>query len=386
MPTIEPFSFKQVALNAFEETYSGAGDDDRRDVLGADFRKIPPPRELASYMFSAFIGTPYKYQDGVIKENRNFYDWLEQVIFLVPRIAKNTLKLFTEFLPNLLQFGFLNLILILGKEKSNEKSKIKSVKTNLKIFFLNFAIAVCTVSVIASWIIGTIGQSITSPITAMKQTLASFGRNPVTRFIGLMLAGVRGLIALSAYAAAVLFLAPIVAPALAATTVGANIVAGISAAASWIASVPALSAIGSSVVSGLTTLASSFGLTLTAGLISAVGLAAGVMLGLPILAGLRAFAQKFSPNVPSCCCKPWSSSRVLMAEKDKLFTFNSGSQSQEEKVSVVETTNIVIEKQDQRPEPESWTLGLQSSGEREIGCIGWQAFPDCYGSMRRGRT
>ncbi len=334
-------SFKELALAAFKDTYSGVGDDYRAIFpVNKAFYK----HERFFSIVSAFIGTPGKYQDppsrlhfqsdykllddgsyeflgDMIKENRNLYDRLEQVIFLVPRIAKNTLKLFTEFLPNLLARGARNLAFILMNAKAKEQagSKRSSLKKSLINAFLNFAILICAVSRLAFWIIGTIGQSITSPITAMKQSfndpLDFFDRNSAARrfirrnpaaprFIRLMLAGVRGLITLSAYTAAVLFLAPIVAPALAATEVGANIVAGISAAASWIANAPVLSAIGSSVVSGLTTLASSFGLTLPAGLIS-VGLAAGVTLGAPILAGLRALAQKFSPDVPSCfssCC------------------------------------------------------------------------------------
>ncbi len=313
LPLPKARSFKAVARKAFEDTYN--------------HRLIDNESPFWSTV-SAFTGFQYKYtrkktsSPRVVAEwklDRRIYNWLEFLVFIPSRLIKNTVKLGTEFIWNLAAGVLANAAkkatqkaeAIANREfqSSEASSRYKTpVSVRAKIFGYEALGFVANLASYVPWLVAKAGQTITSPFCGMKETFAYFAHHDhdingdrkslahVT--VGVVAAGLRGLISTAAYASIAVFAAPVVGAALIASgSVGTQIVTGLGVAVNWVAGLPVVSTVGSLFVSGLTSVGSSLGLSLSigTGFASAAAVAGTTLLATPVLSGLRALARNFLP-------------------------------------------------------------------------------------------
>lgn len=300
-----PGIFNAIARKAFEETYN---------------RAINPSRPFGSAVLG-FTGfqVKYKYKNTpqgkiIVREmDRNLYNWAEQIIFLPVRLIKNIAKLGTEFIWNLATRGLLaaasramRKAVEIEAAEYDEGARSISFPARSKILGYQLLAYFAFFASYLPWTIAKLGQSITSPFAAMKESYAYFAqpnlrgrpRSGAHAVVGFVAAGIRGLISIAAYAAIAVFAAPIVGGALIASgSVGTQIVTGLSLAATWASNLPIISTLGSAFVAGLTSIGSALGLnfSLGAGFVSAAAIASTAIAAAPALASLKAFVRWLSP-------------------------------------------------------------------------------------------
>jgi len=345
-----------------------------------------------SAIISTLLGTSSKFRryydpskhhvtETTVDDNKYYNSgefWLFTVIPL--RIAKDLAKLGTEFVPNLVT-GILRMFrataLSLARfcknyskydlQDSNWYSPLKLL-SNLGYGLALLLTGAFSLAYASTWVVTKVLQSITSPFAAMKQSFNYFnelsetqievpvkferGQNsaewtavlkyeysPPARFalklLGGLIAAGRGLLAVGAYASLAVFCAPALLSLIGASgSVGSSIVAGLSTAAQWVASLPVISTVGSYFAAGLATVGSYLGLSISG---AAATTAAFVIAATPALAALKVSLRWASPKRDYEAPKPLTTDTKLggdthqevqkILQKKNIYTAQSGAAS-----------------------------------------------------------
>ncbi|HSW71739.1 MAG TPA: hypothetical protein VLH77_07215 [Gammaproteobacteria bacterium] len=253
-------------------------------------------------------------------KDRNIYNWAEQVIFFPFRLIKNLLKLGTEFIWNLAA-GYLDKKSEEAFKKAAGRTKDSSSASHAYGAGVSYAQAsgpdifdqsshiqnghmynaasfkrpvkrpnhnsvfkrngFYILGILAKgtsylcWMIAKLGQSITSPFAAMKESYIYFSGKTGFKTLGIIAAALRGSVTVSAYA----LIAIVAAPPL--------LVGSLATAANWLSSLPVISNIGAGLAS--------FGSTLGLSSAAAATLASATVALTPVLAGLKVLVRWLSP-------------------------------------------------------------------------------------------
>jgi len=267
---------------AYEQTY-------RRSIIDTDEYR------LSTIIFGFLGGEELKAKINI--QDPDYVDWqhdrslwnkIESSIFLLPRLIKNIIKLFTEFIWN----AAAELLLAASERARPAENRFFS------FFMTRVANLIQGLSYIPR-LVALIGQTLTSPLNAVKDTYNAIvpeeSNSKNLKILGGIAAFVRGLFSLTLYATIGTLALPMIAPVF-----GATVASLISTALTMIANLPvmgtAVTLIGTGFTLAISSLASLVGLSIPAAITATSTLVAGTtMLAIPAIIALRIGLHKLLP-------------------------------------------------------------------------------------------
>jgi len=212
---------QSILARAYERTYQRAIDGNN----------------IISSIIAGFLGgeeiktkkSPTNDKAVILERDKNRYNRFEAVFFSIPRVLKNTAKLFTEFV-----WYVLEELMHRGAVKLSDINKIDNLAPGFIhnrptlsrmilpaiifpiaafIGFLSFSLEVLSR---ICFLLGKIDQSITSPLNAIKDTYNTIvpekSSSKNLKILGGSAAFVHGVFSLAVYTTAIMFILPVIAP------------------------------------------------------------------------------------------------------------------------------------------------------------------------------